>query len=224
MTYLTRIALLMVALSVLLPGAASSAAARAATSAMVKGEFAGSAGHLAGIGLSTDGRRVIAYLCNGTSRHVSLAQWFRGPVTANHIDIKNNRGTRLVATVAAKAIKGTVTLKGGRSAAFTARLLPTPARGSGLFRSEETFHGVRYLGGWILLPLPPAKVPAAGSVFPGRAIMPFMIGPAPLGGGIGIINERTGKLIVSPRLHNLRSVTVPHLGTFRLTRCHQTRC
>jgi hypothetical protein len=35
-----------------------------------------------------------------------------------------------------------VTLKDGTSAPFTARLLPDPGRGYGLFRSQETFHGV----------------------------------------------------------------------------------
>ena len=61
-------------------------------------------------------------------------------------------GAHLVATVTAQAITGTVTLKDGRSAPFTARLLPDPGRTYGLFRSEQTFHGVRYLGGWILNP------------------------------------------------------------------------
>jgi hypothetical protein len=42
--------------------------------------------------------------------------------------------------------------------------------------------------------------------------------------GIGIINEQTGALIVSPVLDNLVSVTVPGLGTFQLTHCLQARC
>jgi hypothetical protein len=46
----------------------------------------------------------------------------------------------------------------------------------------------------------------------------------PLRGGIGIINEQTGALIVSPPLRNLASVTVPGLGTFRLTHCLKARC
>ncbi len=53
--------------------AASSAAPTATAAAVVKGEFVGDAGDLVGIALSTNGRQVIAYLCDGTSRHVSLA-------------------------------------------------------------------------------------------------------------------------------------------------------
>jgi len=42
--------------------------------------------------------------------------------------------------------------------------------------------------------------------------------------GIGIINEQTGALIVSPIPDVITSVTVPHLGTFRLTPCRQAQC
>ena len=41
------------------------AAPTATAAALVKGEFAGAAGSLAGVGLSTNGRQVIAYLCDG---------------------------------------------------------------------------------------------------------------------------------------------------------------
>jgi hypothetical protein len=51
------------------PAAASTATA----AALVKGEFTGAAGSLAGIGLSTNGRQVIAYLCDGKPQHISLA-------------------------------------------------------------------------------------------------------------------------------------------------------
>jgi hypothetical protein len=35
---------------------------------------------LAGIALSTSGRQVIAYICDGNARYLTLAQWFTGPV------------------------------------------------------------------------------------------------------------------------------------------------
>ena len=117
------------------------------------------AGSLAGIGLSTSGRQVIAYLCDGKPQHVSLAQWFQGPVTSTGIDITNAHGAHLVATVSAQAITGT-SRSDGRSAPFTARLIPAPGSGYGLFRSEETFNGVRYLGGWIIPPPQLASAPA----------------------------------------------------------------
>ena len=137
-------------------------------------------------------------------------------------------GAHLVATVTAQAITGTVTLKDGRSAPFTARLLPDPGRTYGLFRSEQTFHGVRYLGGWILNPpsFASARVGAGASagVSLTAALLPDPVGFHPLRGGIGIINEQTGALIVSPLLDNLVSVTVPGVGTFPLTHCLRARC
>ena len=214
MRYLKRSPMLLAALGVLLVGGggAASAATTTASAALVKGEFIGQAGHLADIGLSTNGKQVIAYLCDGTSRRVSLAQWFKGSVTKQGINITNAHGAHLVATVSAQAIKGTVKLKDGRSARFTARLLPSRSL-LGLYRSEETFKRVRYLGGWIITRI---KLPGAAVAFP--------IGPEPEGGRGGIINERNGALIVSPRLRNFVSVTVPHLGTFHLARCRLARC
>jgi hypothetical protein len=221
MTYFKRIPTLIAALSVLLAGAggaASAAVTSEVTAALVKGEFVGPTAHWrADIGLSSNGKQVVAYLCNGTTRHVSLAQWFKGPVTSSRIDITNTHGTHLVATVRAHAIKGTITLKGGRSTPFTARLLPSASRRYGLFRSEETLKGVRYLGGWILVPPAKARSRTAGQAFLASVVTPLLRAG-------GIINVRTGALIVSPRLRNLVRVTVPHLGTFRLTRCHQAHC
>jgi hypothetical protein len=230
MTHLRRSPVLILALIALLAAcssadtssatpAAFSAAPAATAAALVRGEFVGDAGDLAGIALSTNGRQVIGYLCDGTGRHVSLAQWFMGPVTGTGIDITNAHGAHLVATV---------TLKDGRSAPFTARLLPDPGSTYGLFRSEQTFHGVRYLGGWILNPpsFASARVGAGASagVSLTAVLLPDPVGFNPLRGGIGIINEQTGALIVSPLLDNLVSVTVPGVGTFRLTHCLRARC
>jgi hypothetical protein len=209
--------------------AASSAIPTATAAALVKGEFVGDAGDLAGIALSTSGRQVIAYLCNGTDRHVSLAEWFKGPVTGTGIDITNSQEAHLVATVTAQAITGTVTLKDGRSAPFTARLLPDPGSDYGLFRSEETFHGVRYLGGWMSNPVGFASAVAGAEASAGvsltAALLPMPVDlEQPNHGGIGIIDEQTGALIVSPAFQNVVSVIVPGLGAFRLTHCVQARC
>jgi len=209
------------------------AAPTAAAAALVKGEFVGDAGQLAGIALSTNGQQVIAYLCNGSYQHVSLAEWFKGPVTGSGIDITNAHGAHLVATVSAQAITGTVTLKDDTSAPFTARLLPAPGRIYGLFRSEETFNGVHYLGGWIFNP-PHFASAWTGTGTSGVSLTSVMV-PDPVccppdGGvvgrveGVGIINEQTGALIVSPLVENIVSVTVPDLGTFRLTPCREAQC
>lgn len=206
--------------------AASSAAPAATAAALVKGEFVGDAGDLAGIGLSTSGRQVTAYLCNGGYQHVSLSQWFSGPVSGTSIDITNTHGTHLVATVSAQAITGTVTLKDGRSSPFTARLIPDPGNGYGLFRSEETFNGVPYLGGWIFNIRAFGSPPAGTDASLTAALFPLPLGPGPIDGRGGILNERTGALIVSPPLDaaNPFRVTVPNLGTFQLTQCLQAHC
>jgi hypothetical protein len=230
-TRLRRSPVLSVAFSLFLAacgGAVSSSSVTHAPlgAALVKGEFVGVAGHLAGIAVPASGRQVIACLCNGDARHLSLAEWFEGPVTSTGIDITNARAAHLVAAVSARAITGTVTLGNGRSAPFTARLLPGPGRVYGLFRSEETFRGVRYLGGWILNPLHFASAgtgPGTG-VTVARVTFPVPVCCAPEDRGAGIIDEQAGTLIASPALANIASVTVPGLGTFGLTPCRQAQC
>ena len=234
MTQLKCGPVLIVAFTVLLAacgGTASSsvthtpaAAPTATAAALVKGEFTGAAGSLAGIGLSTNGRQVIAYLCDGKPQHISLAQWFQGPVTSTGIDITNAHGAHLVATVSAQAITGTVTLQDGRSAPFTARLISASGSDYGLFRSEETFNGVRYLGGWII---PPPRLASAragtgteASLASVMVPMPVCCNPDTHG---GILDERTGALITSPPFDG-GSVTVPDVGTFRLTPCREAQC
>jgi hypothetical protein len=163
--------------------------------------------------LSTNGRQVIAYLCDGGYQYMSLAEWFKGPVTGTGIDITNAHGAHLVAAVSAQAISGTVTLKDGTSAPFTARLLPASSRIYGLFRSEETFNGVHYLGGWIFNP-PHFASARTGTGTSGISVTSMMV-PMPVccipccdhlgrGEGAGIINEQTGKLVVSPLVENRR--------------------
>jgi hypothetical protein len=243
MTHLNRGPVLIGALIMLLAacgGTASSSpvsqttppAPSATAAALVKGEFVGDADGLAGIALSTNGRQVIAYLCNGGYQHVTLAEWFHGPVTGTGIDITNAHGARLAAAVSAQAITGTVTLHDGRSAPFTARLLPDPGRSYGLFRSEETFDGVRYLGGWIFNPphFASARTGTGTQVSVASVMVPDPVCCPPNGGvvgrveGVGIINEQTGALIASPVVEDIASVTVPGLGTFRLTPCRQAQC
>lgn len=147
MTHLRRSPVLILALTMLAAcssadtssatPAASSAAPAATAAALVRGKFAGDAGDLAGIALSTNGRQVIGYQGDGTGRHVSLAQWFMGPVTGT--GITNAHGAHLAATVTAQAITGTVTLKDGRSAA-SAYLTPRGMCGRRLHRVAADIH------------------------------------------------------------------------------------
>jgi hypothetical protein len=198
---------------------------------LVKGEFVGDAGRLAGIALSTNGRQVIAYLCDGNAQYLTLAEWFKGPVTSTGIDITNAHGAHLVATVSTQTITGTVTLKDGRAAAFTARLLSDPGSEYGLFRSEETFHGVRYLGGWIFNPPQFASARTGTGAQASAVTVTSVMAPMPVCclpdhniRGTGIINEQTGALIKSPPVETIASVTVPGLGVFQLTPCREAQC
>jgi hypothetical protein len=129
-----------------------------------------------------------------------------------------------VATVSAQAITGTVTLEDGRSAPFTARLISAPGSDYGLFRSEETFNGVRYLGGWIIPPPQLASARAGtgteASLASVMVPMPVCCNPDTHG---GILDERSGALITSPPFAGV-SVTVPDVGTFRLTPCREAQC
>ena len=140
------------------------------------------------------------------------------------IDITNAHGAHLVATVSAQAITGTVTLKDGRSAPFTARLISAPGSDYGLFRSEETFNGVRYLGGWII---PPPQLASARAGTGTEASLASVMVPMPVccnpDTDGGILDEQTGALITSPPFDGC-SVTVPDLGTFRLTPCREAQC
>jgi hypothetical protein len=201
----------------------------AAAAGLVKGEFVGEAIRLpadrtVGIALSTNGRQLIAYLCNGIQPMV-LAEWFKGPVTSNRVDITNTHGSHLAATVTAQAITGTVTLKDGTYVPFIAHLIPDPGSYYGLFRSEETVHGMRYLGGWIIYPVPLASArTGTGTEATLTSVMvPHCCCCLPDRDGV-IINEQTGALIVSADVENIASVTVPGLGPFRLTACREARC
>jgi hypothetical protein len=108
---------------------------------------------------------------------------------------------------------------------------------SGLYLSEETIGGVRYLAGWIIptneqiaTPTPASSASASVALLSGllNPFSPAMIGPEPEGGRGGIINEQTGALLAVPVLTNqqfsARRETVPKLGTFPMTQCQQGQC
>jgi hypothetical protein len=197
----------------------------AATPTLAKGEFTESLS-LGDFGLSTNGQQVIAYLCDGTAVHLSLAEWFKGTVTNQTIDLTNAHGSHLTATLTSQGVTGTITLKDGRSSSFHAPLIADPGHAYGLYRSEQTIKGVPYLGGWINNP-PEQQANSSGGV------QAFLTGPRitccnPQDRG-GIINEQTGALVISP-LPNFppdypnAQVMVPNLGTFQPTLCRLGTC
>ena len=97
---------------------------------------------------------------------------------------------------------------------FTTHTLASQ-KDTGLFRSEQTVRGVRFLAGWILPPGAPA--PPTN-----------LVGKAAITQGGGIINEQTGALLPAPVLTSqdiaAGQVMVPGLGMFPLTRCKLGTC
>ena len=96
---------LLFALTMLLAACGSNTSS--ATPTLVKGEFVEYL-NLGDFGLSTDGQQVIAYLCDGNVAHLSVAEWFKGTVTKNSIDITNAHGSHLVAALTPQAVTGTM--------------------------------------------------------------------------------------------------------------------
>ena len=197
----------------------------ASSSSQGKGEFAQYLS-LGDFALSTDGQQVIAYLCDGTSATLTLAEWFQGAVTHQKIDLTTAHGAHLVASLTSQAVTGTITLKDGRSSPLNAPLIADPANAYGLYRSEQTFQGVKYLGGWINNP--PDQQTSAPKGIPAFLTEPRVTCCNPEDRG-GIINEQTGALVISP-MPNFPpdyphpQAIVPNLGTFQLTLCKQGTC
>jgi hypothetical protein len=191
------------------------------------------------VGLSTGGQQVTAYACDGDQSYdiehaITFAQWFKGPVTNNMVDLTNANGAHLVATFTSRVASGTVTLPSGKSFSFTANA-QTDSR-AGLYRSEPILGGVSYLAGWVVSEqtLKNISKPRRASVGGALALAEAPLSPVPccscacccIGGGI--LNEQTKQLLNGPRLTlaelTSRQVMVPDLGTFVLTPCRQGTC
>jgi len=162
------------------------------------------------VALSTDGRKVTAYACDGDHEHpITFAQWFTGSVTDNAADLTNANGAHLMATLTSKAVTGTVALPDGKSFSFTANAI-TSSR-AGLYRSEQTIGGVTYVAGWVV---------------PDSAVAAKPTGVLLVGGGI--LRPRGGELLTAPALTSqdisTGQVLVSGLGMFVLTQCHLGTC
>jgi hypothetical protein len=93
------------------------------------------------IALVTDGRQVVAYLCDGKE----VSAWFKGPVEDRSAKLGSRTGAELEAEFAEDVATGSVVLADGRELGFEA----VPASGdAGLFRGQRG----RYLVGWVVLP------------------------------------------------------------------------
>jgi hypothetical protein len=123
--------------------------------------------------------QTIAYVCDGEN----LAQWYRGNLQAGGLFETRSRDqqSRITAQVNAGSVVGAITLKTGRVLSFRS----TPASSeAGLYRSDETINGSRWLGGWVVLPDGHQRgaVIGSGSTRPGRKLefaerkpLPFLL-------------------------------------------------
>ena len=106
-----------------------------------------------GVGLAV-GRTgdVLAYACDGEpgARAVDVSEWFGGEVADDgSLELQNENGATLSATVSEDGAVGTLTLPDGTEHGFTAE---TTKGEAGLYRAEgETRDGGEYVGGWIVL-------------------------------------------------------------------------
>jgi len=113
-------------------------------------QYAGRIGNSeAFIGIAQNGTQVTAYVCDGFKNTVSVAQWFKGSITADSFEASAAGGFRLEATFNQESFSGSVTLKGGQMVSFTASKVAFPA---GLFRAEFATTTAQYVAGWIVLP------------------------------------------------------------------------
>ena len=108
------------------------------------------------IGLSSTGKRMVAFVTDGSQGHQpTFAQWFRGAATNGTVDTTatSKAGSdRLQAMLTNNTATGTVTLASGKSLAFTANAVPTSDQTAGLYRSEHEVNNQRYVAGWVVLP------------------------------------------------------------------------
>src|SRR5271166_2468488 len=93
-----------------------SIAARSAFAApAAAGDYVGVIGEAPGgrIALSTDGRHVLAYVCNGTDTDMAnLARWMHGETTGGAFDVGAN-GVTVIAQLQGDKASGTVILPDG---------------------------------------------------------------------------------------------------------------
>ena len=108
------------------------------------------------VGLSTTGKRMVAFVTDGSQDHKpTFAQWFRSAVTNGTVDATATAKTgadRLQAMLTSDTATGTVTFGSGKSLAFTANAVPTSDPTAGLYRSEHVVNNQHYIAGWIILP------------------------------------------------------------------------
>ena len=119
----------------------------------VAGTFAGFVPGTEGIlAIATDGVTFAAYLCDGVQdQPATLADWFRGAIVNNSINLTLENGASIVGTLAATNATGIFTLADGTALPFDVPLISGQGN-AGLFRAEVEIDGVAHVLGWTTLP------------------------------------------------------------------------
>jgi hypothetical protein len=201
------------------------------------------------IGLSSNGKHVVAFVTDGSKDHpVTFAQWFRGDLANNVVDVTapdKNGNDHLQAMLTKTNASGTITFANGKSLAFTANALQDTSGDAGLYRSERVVNGDHFIAGWVLLPETASTSPglphiprvatgtatgestatatptvsATSSATPSATTLPQ---------GGGLRNQKTSAVQPVPELTSqeiqARQVNIPSVGTFRTVACRQFLC
>jgi hypothetical protein len=154
----SRILLVVVAFAVALLAGCSSDGSKVATApptttatAVTHSYVGRAAGSDAFVGVVVDGKRVLAYVCDGvpgspTGTTPTIQAWFNGPSDGASVDVSQPAG-RLQLQLTDSAMTGTLTLTGGRTLAVTGQ---TTTGDAGLYRAEAAATGGPAVAGWIL--------------------------------------------------------------------------
>ena len=104
-----------------------------------------SSGNEVALAIATEGRKAVAYVCNGQT----IEAWLQGSVNGNQVTLAGKNGTSLTASLSGLALFGTVTPAAGMSLPFSAELSPRPA---GVYQARITVNGLATRIGWTVLP------------------------------------------------------------------------
>ncbi len=102
------------------------------------------------VGLVTNGKKLLFYVCDGTTDKVQIAQWFRGDLNADtqSFSLKSASGSVLEGKLSSESAAGVLKLDNGRELNFSA---PAATGEAGVFRAEGTENSEKTIEGWIVL-------------------------------------------------------------------------
>ena len=140
---------------------AASSAAASPVGVPARANYAGrTKGRKATVAIAVRDGRAIAYVCDGARAEA----WLLGNASNGKLTLSSEAGDRLTARLGDSKATGRVVL-GAQKWTFK---VPTVQRPNGLYRANATVGGVRFRGGWIVLPDGQTGV-ATGNGGPGPA-------------------------------------------------------